>query len=384
MNRGMRFACWCGLFFSSLAVADAPFVALTPVPAAGGATTGDTVIADFNNDGFPDLASVDRLNFLIFTQLSDGAGSFTQTTPYGPLNLMPSALAAGDLDGDGQIDLVVGTATNTGGDEIAVLLGNGDGTFVLSDTYPTGDFVTAVVLFDANGDGKLDLAVATSNTYWVSVFRGEGDGHFTDRVDYPLGGVASDLAVADINEDDHPDLIVSTFGNSASFATLTGIGDGSFNDPVTHDTNNAITWELVVADFNRDGHMDVAVSDTSGRVQLFAGQGDATFSPATSIETPTDGAISIAAGDIDADGIVDLVVGITAQLTYYAGRGDGSFTNKGSFQGPFVGFDGPNSPQHMTLADLDGDGRLDLIAPDFGSWYLYLFTGDTIIASSFE
>jgi hypothetical protein len=372
------------MIFSAAAGAEAPFVALPPLPADGGATTGDTVVADFNQDGIPDLASVDRLNFKVYCQLGDGAGSFTAAAPYGPLNLEPNAIAAGDVDGDGHVDVVVGTSTNAGGDEIAVLLGQGDGTFVLSDTYPTGDFVTAVALFDANDDGKLDVAVATANSFWVSTFRGLGDGHFTDRVDHPLGGVASDLVIADINEDQHPDLVVSTFGNVASFATLTGVGDGTFDDPVTHDTNNAITWEIAAADFNRDGHVDIAVSDTSGRVQVFDGRGDATFDDPTSIESPASGAISIVAGDVDGDGAADLLVGITAQLTFYAGRGDGTFVDKGSFQGPYMGFDGPNAPEHIELADLDGDGRLDLVAPDFGSWYVFLFAGDTVLSSSFE
>jgi hypothetical protein len=138
----------------------------------------------------------------------------------------------------------------------------------------------------------------------------------------------------------------------------------------------------VLADFDRDGNIDVAVTDTEERVELFAGHGDATFSAPTFIEVP--GASSAAAGDVDGDGIVDLLVGASAQLAYYKGRGDGSFSAKGTFQGPFMGFEGPNYPERMALADLDGDGRLDLIAPDWGSWYTYLFIGDTLVASSFE
>ena len=384
MHRSTRIVCGCGLLFAVLANAEAPFDSLAPVSAVGGATTGDTVVADFNGDGILDFASVDRINFLVFCQLGDGAGAFTATAPYGPLNLRPNALAAGDIDGDGHTDLVIGTATNTGGDEVVVLLGNGDGTFTFSNSYPTGDFVTALALFDSNGDHKLDLAVATSNSFWVTTFRGLGDGQFADRVDHPLGGVASDIAVADINEDGHPDLIVSTFGNNATFATLTGVGDGRFSDAVTHDFNGAITWELALADFDQDGHVDVAVSDSDGRVGLFAGHGDATFGAPTYIDVPTDGAISVVAGDVDGDGIVDLVTGISAQLTFYRGRGDGSFEDRGSFQGPDVGFESPNSPEHMSLADLNADGRLDLIVPDYGSWYMFFFLGDTTFASSFD
>jgi FG-GAP-like repeat len=127
------------------------------------------------------------------------------------------------------------------------------------------------------------------------------------------------------------------------------------------------------------------VLDVSGeRIGLFAGLGDGNFAPAAYIDMP---AIprSVAVADIDGDGALDLVVGYDEVLSFYAGDGHGAFALKGSFHGPALGnLDGPMSPHRVVAADVDNDGHLDVLAASFGSYFAYVYLGDTLLHTSFE
>lgn len=372
-----------GLLAMPSVFAEAPFRALFPIEV--GSQPRGVVVADFDGDGVADFASLDSVTKEIVVQRGNGMGGVLSTRRLGPFDHSVDAIVSGDLNGDGKIDLVVGTFANAGDDAVYPLIGRGDGTFVQGDRYPVGDGVTALTLFDADGDGWLDLAVANANSFNVMVLPGLGNGRFGTRTDYDVDGVAQAIAAADIDNDGIPDLVVSAFGNTlTTFCTLKGRGDGTFDSPVPHQYFAGITGEIAVADFDRDGNMDVAVAQSDHHISLFAGHGDGDFDEPTFIDTPIDFTAGITVADVDADGRPDLIVGLSGELAYYAGNGDGTFRAAGSFHGPNVGFDGPIAPAHMSVADIDNDGRLDIVAPDLGSFYLYVFLGDTLLSTSFE
>jgi hypothetical protein len=138
----------------------------------------------------------------------------------------PISVAGGDFDGNGHPDLVV---VNQLSDDVSVLLGNGDGTFVLETRFGVGGFPTGVAIGDFNGDGRQDLAVANQRTGDVSVLLGNGDGTFAPEMHFESGSGAFSVAVGDFDADGRQDLAVANGGlNSNTVSVLLGNGDGSF------------------------------------------------------------------------------------------------------------------------------------------------------------
>jgi hypothetical protein len=185
----------------------------TFAPKTDNATGEATSVAagDFNNDAKPDLAvgNGDQISVL----LGNGAGSFGPRTDY-PSAPMPLDVAAGDLDRDGDLDLV---AANFLSNTLTVLLGNGDGTFQ-TGTHPPGcktaqhgSFCnpSAVAIADFDGDGKPDLVAGLSGAVRVGVLAGNGDGTFAPTRDFDAGANAQSIAAADFDADGRPDIVTS-------------------------------------------------------------------------------------------------------------------------------------------------------------------------------
>jgi hypothetical protein len=273
----------------------------------------------------------------------------------------PTAIAAGDFNRDGLTDFAV---TNSGDDTVSVLLGKPDGTFAPQVTYPTGPEPVAVVTGDFNGDGNLDLAVSNENCSQtptgalqcspgtISVLLGNGDGTFQPRIDYAVGSLPSSLAVADFNRDGKLDLVVTNAADS-TVSVLLGNGDGTFQPQVGYATALSADWQtVVVGDFNGDGKLDLAVSCFSV-VSVLLGNGDGTFR--THVDSGA-GGISLAAGDFNGDGKLDLAVTSKSLsgpnlLSILLGNGDGTFVLNSQSTGGAAVF----------VSDLNGDGKLDLI-----------------------
>jgi len=289
--------------------------------------------------------------------------SASAKTSYGPSGTFATvggayALATGDFNGDGKPDLAI---ADFSGNDVSVLLGNGDGTFQPAVNYATQSGAYAVAVGDFNGDGALDLAVADPNSGTIAILLGRGDGTFKPAVAYPAGKQPSAIAVGDFNGDGHLDLVVAnyTLSGSGAVTVLLGRGDGTFEPAVSYATTWG-TFAVAVGDFNGDGALDVAVAEPDGAaVSILLGKGDGTFWSPTDYAVLT-GPASIAVADFNGDGKLDLVVGYGlggAGVSVMLGLGDGTFKPRVDYA-TGVGV----HPISLAVADVNNDGKLDVVA----------------------
>jgi len=251
----------------------AVLTAQTPVSFLEGRNGGNgsaaaTVVADLNNDGVPDVATVDPNNGVTIF-LGNGDGSFRQLPPIG---VVGSSIAAADFNQDGNIDLAVAGS---------VLLGNGDGSFQSPIVFDNS--AVLVVTGDFNGDGIPDIAATSTFAATVQTFLGDGTGSF---VAGPVTTISTStlalnsMIVADFDSDGQDDLALAAttnfYGGTGYLEVLRGASQGNFS--VSQVALGSSTFSrpsaLAAADFNGDGHLDVAVADWYlNRVLIFLGTG---------------------------------------------------------------------------------------------------------------
>jgi hypothetical protein len=265
-------------------------------------------LGDVNGDGKLDIVTSEES-----VLLNHGDGTFTLDR--GPYRVDPVSLALGDVNGDGKLDIV---RANGGGystgtpNSISVLLGWGDGAFAPNTDYPTSSSAEAVALGDLNGDGKLDVVAAShggaSVTPSVSVLLGRGDGTFSAKVDYPSQYLPISeyqlisLALGDLNGDGRLDIIWGPDANHVG--VLLGKGDGTFADPVWYVVQDGAA-ALALGDMNRDGKPDLVATTRGGTVCLLLGRGEGTLADA--IYYPAGSSTSLALADLNADGKLEVV-----------------------------------------------------------------------------
>jgi hypothetical protein len=335
-------------------------------------------IGDFNGDGKTDLAVADNhFSNSVSILLGNGNGTFDATVTY-PVGSAPTSVAAGDFNGDGRSDLAV---TNSYSNNVSILLGDGNGTFAPAVFYGVGSSPNSVTIGDFDGDGKRDLAVANSGSNTVSILLGIGNGTFGIAPSIAVGTNPRSIAVGDFNGDGNSDLAVANGGNDQavpSISILLGDGKGLFAPAINYPSKES-PISLVVGDFNGDGKSDLAVASVGyrgGSVSILLGDGKGGFGAA--IRYPFTGSpVSLAIGDFNGDGKSDLAV-----RTYdpydptggygvwvLSGNGDGTFA-------PAVGF-APNSYNgSMAIGDFNGDGKSDLAVTNPFSVTILLGSGD--------
>lgn len=313
------------------------------------------VVTDLNNDGKLDVVFASNPNSGAVVLIGNGNGTFQAAKVYSALE-DNNSVALGDFNGDGVLDLVVTDSVNSA---ISLLLGNGDGTFQDNISYAIGGSATFAMTGDFNGDGRLDLALLEDNSpETLGVMLGNGDGTFRPQLTFPAGaGLRYEIA-GDFNGDGNLDIAVlnnAGSGGTDSVYLLLGNGDGTFQLPKVAQTGVFPVYEMA-GDFNADGKLDMAVANQGdGTVSVLLGTGDGLF---TRLDYPAgESAGSVAVGDINGDGRVDLLVGMANGLSLLLGNGDGTFQSASPFEMP-------NQPHPAVLGDFNGDGRLDVIAAD--------------------
>ena len=348
-------------------------------------------VADFNGDGRPDLVVADNavdgdvelllqssINGPVFGGPGNGA---LLAAPLYRSGFIPTSLAAGDLNGDGKLDLVTASSSTPApaglGTGVAIL-GNGDGSFMGPKIWSTSP-VSSVALGDFNGDGKLDLVETIPNpgNGNVSVMLGNGDGTFQAAVPYIAGTTPESVAVADLNGDGKLDLVVTNHG-SANVSVLLGNGNGIFQAAVNYNTPlDGTADSVVVADFDGDGKPDVAagisgINETT--VALFLGNGNGTLQPYVPLGSGfhSSGTLHIVAADFDGDHKFDLAAtdGNTLSVLLASGAA--------AFQTPVTYLVGPGAAINgmIAAADFNGDGKPDLVATSRDGVSLLVNNGD--------
>ncbi len=327
-------------------------------------------VGDFNEDGKPDLAVAGNVRMYIY--LGNGDGTFAPTAaspvsvPSPPYDDFASPylgpIAVGDFSHSGHQGLAVGEFNN---EAAVILLGNGSGSFAPSSASFANAFalpINALGTADFNADGNLDLAIVNGVGYQSFVALGYGNGAFNTAGAFYSGGFSAAAAVGDFNADGKLDTALASGGTAAlggSGVTVSlGNGDGTFTlasgSPISLGTNLSA---IVTADFNGDGKLDLAVTDSGGNaVLILPGKGDRTFGVPTTIPVGK-GPDALVAGDFNNDGKLDLAVANDGDgtITLLQGNGDGTFTQASG--SPYaVG----QYPFQITAADFNGDGKLDL------------------------
>ena len=338
-----------------------------PLVSPGNMSGGISVAGDFNGDGFLDLAIVNPGFSTVTILPGNGDGTFGNKCKNNiqsyAVGKTPRAVAVGDFNEDGILDLVV---ANEGNNTFSVLLGVGDGTFVLAYSYAAGAKPEAIAVADFNGDGHKDVAVLSAGTN-VSILLGNGDGTFNPQVTYPVGNghQAGDLALADFNTDGFQDLAIVN-GSDSTVSVLSGVGDGTFNPQVTYPVGDgtSTTGGITTGYINSDSKLDVVVVNSNdSTVSVLQGIGDGTFLPqiAFGVLDGSGGSSQspgIAVADFNLDGKFDIAASNpdVGSVSVLISKGSAVFNT----QIPYPA--GVNlMPNSLVLGDFNGDGYLDFV-----------------------
>ena len=333
----------------------------------GTSSMGTPVSGDFNGDGHPDFAIPTSLGPVII-MLGHGDGTFQQGASISADQ--PFGAVVGDFNGDGNLDLAIGNNGTNG--SIAIYLGNGDGTFQAGAVYPAspGAYYQIVASGDFDGDGNQDIVVTDHAHDQVAVLLGNGDGTFRSAGLTATGPEPWNLAVGDINGDGIPDLVIANDvsdvqGNNITI--LIGNGDGTFSQGTYLRGGVASSGSVALADFNGDGILDIAATEEpANNVFIFLGKGDGTFQPSTTY-TMNKGPYHITIGDFNQDGKKDVITSNAEgeSVGVLLGNGDGTLQAAKIY--PAGG-----AVIYADVQDFNGDNQVDVVAVTQNGLQVYL------------
>ena len=363
---------WNGVPIQTYFVSSTEIVGVVPQPDLVSPTTGSLTVTN----PAPGGGTSNAVNFTV--AVSPSAPTISNLLLPGGTNPGPPIMA--DFNGDGILDVAMvvdiingaGISVQAGG--INIQLGNGDGSFKNSITYPIAEGMLQPVSGDFNGDGNLDLVVYSFRSQLTYLLLGNGDGTFQAPLSF--SGFGSPI-VGDFNRDGKLDLIL--FSNS-KFQLALGNGDGTFGTPADITPVLSVT-DYTVADFNNDGKLDLAVLEP-GQVSVYLGNGDGTFQPPVS--TPSN-LTNLVVADLNGDGLPDLTgtVNVAATLSsgfaVQLGIGDGTFQSE-------VDYAIDQEAGKPVVTDLNGDGKPDVLYSDGpgGSIAVFLGNGDGTFQTEFQ
>ena len=364
---------------------------------SGGNNTSGLTVSDLSEDGRTDLVLANQCQAAgncgvgsVSVLMGNGDGTFQSAQSYISDGVLAQSVGIGDWNGDMKPDLAIvnqcQSASACNG-TVTILLGDGDGTFQAPPSYASGGYdADSVAVGDLNNDGKPDLVVANlcqasncsqRNSGYLSVLLGNGDGTFQPPQEYATGGFgASSVAIADFNGDGNPDVVVAnqcsttTCKSGGSVSILLGNGNGTLQAARNHSSGGYTALSIAIADFNKDGNLDLAVANQckdsscqNGAVSVLLGNGNGTFQAAQSFASAGYLTNSLAVGDFDGDGNPDLVLASQCQdstcqkggVSVLLGNGNGTFQTAQSYSS------GGSQADSVAVTDLDGDGKPDLV-----------------------
>ncbi len=334
----------------------------TPDPSVGLQPMG-VAVGDIDGDGDLDLLTANAGNGTVSVRHNNGAGTYNNGSPDIGVGVYPASIALGDVDGDGDLDLLAANSTSSG--TISVRLNNGAGGFSNASgaPVPVGSEPISLVLGDVDGDGDLDFVVAnsTAGENSVSVRLNDGAGQFSGSPDISVGATPLGVVLGDVDGDGDLDLLTANTG-AGTVSARRNTGAGVFGGAQAV-TVNASPTSLTLGDIDGDGDLDLLTAhiDNGGLVRVLFNDGAGTFTTPSVISVgrrPT----SVVLADVDGDDDLDLLTADYGSATVSVGFNDGA----GAFSGirsVSVGL----SPASMAIGDVDGDGDLDLLTASYST-----------------
>jgi hypothetical protein len=315
--------------------------------------TGDDPLllysADFNGDTRPDVVALNGSDSSASVYLRQAGGGFAQEGAAIPVGTAPSGGATGDFNGDGRTDLAV---SSFGAGTVTVLLRQAGGGFAqgMGSPIATGFSLGAIAAGDFDGNGSIDLAATRYSNNQVSILSNVGTGFSPQLPPIATGATPRTIVAGDFNGDGRTDLATTNIGDNTVTVAL---GPGFTAEPNVSVGNNSNG--LVAGDFNSDGHSDLALTNAgTGSVSVLlrrpTNDGFDAQAPIAVTATP----VGIATADFDRDGHPDLAVGANGgAVDVLHGNASGGFTRDQP-----IALAG--SPQAVVAADFDGDTRPDI------------------------
>lgn len=342
-----------------LGLGNGDFTLGTVTPSGGGSTS--IALGDFNNDSWLDAAVVNNSEGTVRTLLNGQNGNLSESQTFS-VGSFPGHLVAGDVNGDLNVDLVVP------GDALFVLVGNGSGSFGLT-SVPSPSHLNQAFLFDLSGDGKTDVVCEQIG---VSLFEQQADGSLAYRKSWAVGD-SFQTRPADLDGDGRVDLVAS---QSKRLVLLFADTSGGLRAPraFASQTSSA-DFAPTAADFNEDGCADVVVACRTSVELRFGSPGGELSAPVSLPQAAT----LVAAGDCNGDSHADLVTasGPTGQVSFLAGRGDGTFAAPISRT--------ISGPEDLRLCDYNHDSARDiLVTSHSGARVLTVSSTQLLLQSSFS
>jgi len=368
-------------------------------PATSSANASGIVAADFNKDGKKDVAVVNTptcnapCDGSVTVFPGSGAAYFAAGKKY-TIGMHGAAIAVGDINGDGILDLVVTNATPGDNADTSVLLGTSGGGFQAAKNYTLGSLSNNAFLVDMNGDGKLDLVEDGG------IALGKGNGTFGSPMPFPDGigfstnpqGYNLFLGVGYFNADSIPDVAAAFYSdNQWTVYSLIGDGTGHFTATQFSDSNGFLqdVMGLTVGKLKTGGTDDIVLANNAaaccdstggavffGQAVIFDGDGKGSFTESSNAPQLTDGALlgGVVIADFNRDGWPDIGMISSDQFGVAPGKDGTNFNPTAVFastSGPGAG-QSPPTQGNLVAADFNGDGWSDVVTTNtYGVTRLY-------------